>query len=74
MVVLRVVAEQSAGLGLAWLQVRATVKKGEVTVSKTEGIPERGPMPLREREGCNARRGDKRCSVGGGRDERRLMG
>ena len=45
MVVLRVVAEQSAGLGLAWLQVRATVKKGEVTVSKRRRYLEGGKCP-----------------------------
>jgi len=42
MVVWRVVAEQSAGL---WLQVRATVKKGEVTVSKMRGYMEGGQCP-----------------------------
>ena len=48
-------------------------KRGSYSIKKEE-ISGRGPMPLREREGCNARRGDKWCSVGGGRDERRLMG
>ena len=48
-------------------------KRGSYSIKK-EGIPGRGPKPLREREGCNARRGDKRCSVGGGRDEQTLMG
>ena len=48
-------------------------KRGSYSI-KNEGIHGRGPMPLREREGCNARKGDKWCSVGGGRGERTLMG